>query len=99
MLDEIPTEVWKTREFDDIQLRHCHAIYNPNTIDRWTKRCIFPFSKILTIRRILEGVRAKNLEVLLYYLSTSPKPSTPYTAGRWSKYYSPTTYSKKPSQP
>ena len=22
-LDEIPPEVWKTREFDDILLRHC----------------------------------------------------------------------------
>ena len=34
-LDEIPPEVWKTREFDDILLRHCNAIYNQNTIDRW----------------------------------------------------------------
>ena len=32
-LDEIPPEVWKTREFDDIQLRHCSAVYNQNTID------------------------------------------------------------------
>ena len=34
-----------------------------------------------------------------YYLSTSPRPLTPYTEGRWSKYYSPTAYPKKPSQP
>ena len=27
-LDEIPPEVWKTRQFDDILLRHCNAIYN-----------------------------------------------------------------------
>ena len=33
-LDEILTEVWKTREFDDILLRNCNAIYNQNTIDR-----------------------------------------------------------------
>ena len=33
-LDEIPPEVWKIREFDDILLRHCNAVYNQNTIDR-----------------------------------------------------------------
>ena len=27
-LDEIPPEVWKTWEFDDILLRHCNAVYN-----------------------------------------------------------------------
>ena len=33
-LDEIPPEVWKTSEFNDILLWHCNAIYNQNTIDR-----------------------------------------------------------------
>ena len=78
-------------------LRHCNAVYNQNTTDRWTKRRKSPelsrynpyihiqcsttqphrtenrdntyekpkwlstTSQILTIRRILEGVRAKNL--------------------------------------
>ena len=114
-LDEFPPEVWKTRQFDDILLRHCNAVYNQNPIDKWMKGCILPFpkkgdlglvknyrgitltsiaakiynallrnriepkidnfrknqngfrrnrfttSQILTIRRILEGVRAKNL--------------------------------------
>ena len=32
-LDEIPPEVWKTREFDDILLRHCNVVYNQNTIE------------------------------------------------------------------
>ena len=41
-LDEISLEVWKTRQFDDILLRHCNAVYNQNTIDRWTRRCIPP---------------------------------------------------------
>ena len=41
-LDEIPPEVWKTREFDDI---HCNTVYNQNTIDRWTKGCISPVFK------------------------------------------------------
>ena len=33
-LDEIPPEIWKTREFDNILLRHCNAIHNQNTVDR-----------------------------------------------------------------
>ena len=44
-LDEIPPEVWNTRQFDDILLRHCNAVYNQNTIDRWMKGCILPFPK------------------------------------------------------
>ena len=30
-LDEIPPEVWKTREFDDILLWYCNTVYNQNT--------------------------------------------------------------------
>ena len=44
-LDEIPPEVWKTRQFDDILLRHRNAVYNQNPIDRWTKGCILSFPK------------------------------------------------------
>ena len=44
-LDEIPPEVWKTRQFDDILLRLCNAVYNQNPIDRWMKGCILPFPK------------------------------------------------------
>ena len=44
-LDEIPPEVWKTREFNNILLRHSNTKYNQNTIDRWTKGYIFPFPK------------------------------------------------------
>ena len=122
-LNEIPPEVWKTRQFDDILLRHCNAVYNQNLIDRWMKGCILPFpekgdlglaknyqgitltsiaakiynallrnriepkinnilrknqngfrrnrsttSQILTIRRILEGARAKNLQATLIFV-------------------------------
>ena len=122
-LDEIPPEVWKTRQFDDILLRHCNAVYNQNPIYRWMKGYILPFpkkgdlglaknyrgitltsiaakiynallrnriepkidnilrknqngfrrnrsttSQILTIRRILEGVRAKNLQAKLIFV-------------------------------
>ena len=44
-LDEILLQVWKTRQFDDILLRHCHAVYNQNPIERWMKGCILPFLK------------------------------------------------------
>ena len=42
-LDEIPPELWKTRQFDDIHLRNCNTVYNQNPIDRWMKGCILPF--------------------------------------------------------
>ena len=32
-LNEIPPEVWKIRQFDDILFRHSNAVYNQNTID------------------------------------------------------------------
>ena len=32
-LDKIPPEVWKTRQFDNILLRHCNTVYNQNLID------------------------------------------------------------------
>ena len=44
-IDEIPPDVWKTREFDDILLRQCNAVYNQNPIDRWIKGIILPFPK------------------------------------------------------
>ena len=55
-------------------------------------------SQILTIRRILEGVREKTYRKQ-YYLSTSPRPLTLFTEERESKYYSSTVYPKKPLQP
>ena len=44
-LDEIPAEVWKTRQFDDTLPRHCNAVYNQNPIGIWMKGCILPFPK------------------------------------------------------
>ena len=122
-LDKISPEVWKIRQFDDILLRDCNAVYNQNPIDRWMNGCILPFpkkgdlglaknyqgialtsitakiynalqrnnikpkidsilsknqngfrrnrsttSQILTIDRILEGVRAKNLQATILFV-------------------------------
>ena len=38
-LDEILPEVWKTRQFDDILLRHCNAVYNQNSNIRSRNFC------------------------------------------------------------
>ena len=124
-LHEILPDVWMTREFDDILLQHCNAVYNQNIIVRWTKECIITFpkkgdfgiannywgitltsiaakiyyallrnriepkiekilrkkngfrrnrsttSQILTIRRILEGVRKKILEAIISFVDFS----------------------------
>ena len=43
-LNEIPPEIWKTKQFDDC-LWFCNAVYKQNTIERWTKDCILPFPK------------------------------------------------------
>ena len=114
-LDEIPAEVWKTRQFDDILLRQCNAVYSQNRIERFPKKGDLGLAKNyrgitltsiaakiynallrnriepkidnilrknqngfrrnrsttsqrLTIRRILEGVRAKNLQATLLFV-------------------------------
>ena len=43
--EEIPLEEWKIRQFDDILLQYCNAVYNQNLIDKWMKGCILPFPK------------------------------------------------------
>ena len=122
-LDEIPPEVWKTRQFDNKLLRHGNAVYNQNPIDRSMNGCILHFpkkgdfglaknyrgitltslaakiyiallgnriepkidiilrknqngfrrnrsttSQLLTIPRILEGVREKNVQATLLFV-------------------------------
>ena len=44
-LNEIPPEVWKTRQFDDILLWHCNEVYNQNPIDGGLKGCLRPLPK------------------------------------------------------
>ena len=67
-LDEIPPEVWKTRQFDDILLRHCNAVYNQNPIDRWTKGCILPFPKKgdLGLAKIYRGITLTSIAAKIY---------------------------------
>jgi hypothetical protein len=125
-LDEVPPEVWKTGNFNDILLQCCNGVYQQNTIQIWTEGCILPFPKkgdlslasnyrgitltpistkvyntmlrnriqpeiekilrpnqngfrknrstlgqILTVRRIIEGVRARNLEAVVLFVDFS----------------------------
>ena len=67
-LDEIPPEVWKTRQFDDILLRHCNAVYNQNPIDRWTKGCILPFPKKgdLGLAKNYRGITLTSIAAKIY---------------------------------
>ena len=67
-LDEIPPDVWKIREFDDILLQHCNVIYNQNPIDRWIKRCILPFPKKgdLGLAKNYWGITLKSIVAKIY---------------------------------
>ena len=124
--DSIPPEVWKTEAFNDIILKLCNAMYNGESIEKWSEGCILPFpkkgdlsdpknyrgitltpiaakiynslllnriqpvldnilrdnqngfrkkrstvSQILTIRRIIEGVKARNLPAVLLFVDFS----------------------------
>ena len=41
-LYKILPEIWKTREFDDIQLRYCNDVYSQDTIYRQTAVSTLP---------------------------------------------------------
>ena len=62
-LDEIPPEVWKTRQFDYILLRHCNAVYNQNPIDWWMKGCILPFPKLA---KNYQGITLTSIAAKIY---------------------------------
>ena len=67
-LEEIPPEVLKTRQFDDILLRHCNAVYNQNPIDRWMKGCILPFPKKgdLRLAKNYRGITLTSIAAYIY---------------------------------
>ena len=67
-LDEIPPEVWKTRQFNDILLRHCNTVYNQNPRDRWMKGCILPFPKMgdLGLAKNYQGITLTSIAAKIY---------------------------------
>ena len=75
-LDEIPLEVWKTRQFDDILLRHCNAVYNQNLIDRWMMGCILPFPKKgdLGLAKNYRGITLTSIATKIYSALPTTKP-------------------------
>ena len=82
-LDEIPPEVWKTRQFNDILPPHCNSVYNQNPIDRWMKGCILPFPKKGYLRlaknyqsKTLTSIAAKRYNALLRNRIENPKLKT-----------------------
>ena len=66
--DEIPPEVWKTRQFDDILLWHCNAVYNKNPIERWMKGCSLPFLKKgdLGLTKTYRGITLTSITAKIY---------------------------------
>ena len=42
---KLKTYTYPNKAKSQILLQYCHAIYNQNTIDRWKKGCILPFTK------------------------------------------------------
>ena len=67
-LDEIPPEILKTRQFDDILLRHCNAVYNQNPIGKWMKGCIVPFPKKGDhgLAKNCQGITLTSIEAKIY---------------------------------
>ena len=85
-LDEIPPEVWKTRQFDDILLRHCNAVYNQNPIDRWMKGCILPFHKKgnLRLAKNYWGITLTSIAAKIYnaHYETAQNPKSTTSLGK-----------------
>ena len=67
-LDEIPPEVWKSRQINGILLRYCNAVYNQNPIDRWMKGCILPFLKKgdLRLAKNYRGITLTSIAAKIY---------------------------------
>ena len=67
-VNEIPPEVWKTRKFDNILLRHCNAVYNQNPIHGWMKGCILPFPKKgdLGLAKNYQGITLTSIAAKIY---------------------------------
>ena len=60
--------MWKTRQFDDILLRQCNAVYSQNRIERWTKGCILPFPKKgdLGLAKNYRGITLTSIAAKIY---------------------------------
>ena len=77
-IDEIPPEIWKARQFDDILLRHCHAVYNQNLIGRRIEGCILPFPKKgdLGLLKNYRGITLTSFAMTYNETAENPKLTT-----------------------
>ena len=60
--------MWKTRQFDDILLWQCNAVYSQNRIERWKKGCILPFPKKgdLGLAKNYRGITLTSIAAKIY---------------------------------
>ena len=60
--------MWKTRQFDDILLRQCNAVYSQNRIERSMKGCILPFPKKGDLRLVknYRGITLTSIAAKIY---------------------------------
>ena len=68
---EIPTEVWKTRKFDDLLLRYFNAVYDQNMTERWTKGYIPPFPRKVTSELPSTTLTSIAAKIYMFYFSTA----------------------------
>ena len=69
-LDEIPAEVWKLTEFQNILLNFCNSVYSQNQIKIWTEGCLLPFPKKEEISQAnnYKGITLTSLAEKIYNL-------------------------------
>ena len=69
-LDEIPAEIWKLPDFNQILLDLCNSVYNEDPIERWTEGCILPFPKNgdLSIAKNYRGITLTAISAKIYNL-------------------------------
>ena len=74
-LDEIPAEVWKLGEFQEILQKSCNSVYSQEPINTWNEGCLLPFPKkgVLSITKktmgggiILTPIAAKIYNLILF---------------------------------
>ena len=66
-LDEIPPEVWKTRQFDDILLRHCNAVYNQNPIDGRRDASSPSLKRVTRLAKNYRGITLTSIAAIFYF--------------------------------
>ena len=94
-LTSIAAKIYNTMVRNHIELK-IEKILRKNQNGFWRNR--YMSSKILTIRRIRKGVRAKTLDATILFVDFS-KVLDFIRWGKMSKYFSPLAFPKKPWQP